>query len=697
MAILRFAEAFGGQAEDTGGFGDAATATAQQPMTFQPPPPPPLETAGAQAQPPQIMRFENAFQPQQPQAGSGDIAMGGSVQPLPPVTAGGVPAGQPRPAGQQASQQQPSGPSVLSQAGMANSMLQNAGRAGERLLPGLTRDIGGSGLNLTDISGPLNLAAGLSRGNVPQSIGGGLSTAATLARLADFPGVSAALGSLGGPLSLAMGIKNEDPMGIASGVLGTYGALSTLTGLAASAGILPAGLPSLGALASSALSSLGFGVGVGAPVAGGAAGLGAGVTAAGAGGAFGATTAAAGSGAAFGSLGAGATLGIAMAPIMAAYLGISISDMIQGPKDAKALEQKAKNTFARFPEQLANLQSSTGLLRALDTASPQQAAQIYDQLSNIMTGYRESGMENVLERGRIQSNTKTLGGPETISVPFKEAPALYKRITPYLQAITYGQLRAQDAAARGGVSVSKPRSAAEYAMDLGRTFAHDPKGNLESGLFPTYNDYLNTYYASPSQALTADLRDQIERNTPLGENPLHMAAVTPAETTWDPGAANVMAGFKPGSYEESLRALTGYESTNPFFAAAAKRAAQPTNWITTPSAGSTPHAWMTDPSKDPGQSGIGGEWAWDGNRNTWSRAAAPVSPALTQMRTARQASGVARTQAETAAAAADAPGAWADHSVQAAAAAAEAEAVRLHEASQAAVNQQQMGYNPPAP
>lgn len=155
-------------------------------------------------------------------------------------------------------------PTEIQQAGLINSLLQNAGKLGNLFSPGLTQNIGGSGFNLADISGPLSLASGVSRGNVGQSIGGGLSTLGTFARMGGMPNVAKGLGALGGPLSLAMGIQGKNPLGIASGALSTATTtLPLLANLASQAGILPQSLGWLAGagggvtgLAANALSNL---------------------------------------------------------------------------------------------------------------------------------------------------------------------------------------------------------------------------------------------------------------------------------------------------------------------------------------------------------------------------------------------------------------------------------------------------------
>lgn len=228
MAFVQLQDAFGGQAQDTGGAPSGPTFT---PLT-------------------------NLFG-QFPNAGGGapsPAAQTSSVpapqdQTLQPPT--GQPSTTPRSLAGQPPASQPSGDVTLGNTiGQANSLVQQAGKLGETFDPGVTKNLGGTGLNLSDVGGPLSLASGVLKDNPFQMVGGGLSTLGTAFRLADMPEVSATLGALGGPLSLAQGVMNKDPMGIASGLLSTYGGVSSaVEALGGTA------LPSLGAAAISAFAN----------------------------------------------------------------------------------------------------------------------------------------------------------------------------------------------------------------------------------------------------------------------------------------------------------------------------------------------------------------------------------------------------------------------------------------------------------
>ncbi len=217
MAILPLSQAFGG------GAGDGGQQTQSAPSTGQP----------------NIVPLTQAFAPQsqQSQPSQADAAMGGTTAPTPLGQMGQPWTGAPRPATQPRTgaplQSGPEGPSTLDQIGGINSLIQQAGKIGNSIVPGLTKDIGGTGFNLSDIGGPISLARGITNNNVGQTVGGALSTAGTLGRVAatalDMPGLGTignTVASLGGPLSLAMAIKNKDPIGIASGLFSTYGAAS---------------------------------------------------------------------------------------------------------------------------------------------------------------------------------------------------------------------------------------------------------------------------------------------------------------------------------------------------------------------------------------------------------------------------------------------------------------------------------------
>lgn len=189
---------------------------------------------------------------------------------------------------------------LAQQAQQGNAFLQSGGRFLDSLSPGATKDIGGTGFNLQDLTGPLNLASGISSGNPlaaasgglqtlgsalrigdmpktaalvralggPMNIAGGVmqdnpfqlatgaaQTLSSLANLAGFPKVGGAIGTLAGPITLASGIQSGDAASIASGVIGSYGALATLSQLAKGAGLISSALPSMGSLIGSGISS----------------------------------------------------------------------------------------------------------------------------------------------------------------------------------------------------------------------------------------------------------------------------------------------------------------------------------------------------------------------------------------------------------------------------------------------------------
>jgi hypothetical protein len=157
--------------------------------------------------------------------------------------------------------------------------------------------------------------------------------------------------------------------------------------------------------------------------------------------------------------------------IIGPYIVGKAIDMVAEMQHAESMKKVATrygNLTSSIPGHFAAIQQAPALLEQLQQpgVTPQQAADIFKQLQAIQTNFDQSGMEDFLQRGF----TEVAGGGDLgsgASKEFKQAPELLKAMEPYLEALTYGRLLAQDIASRGGVEVEGALSPHVYAMNLG--------------------------------------------------------------------------------------------------------------------------------------------------------------------------------------------------------------------------------------
>lgn len=191
-------------------------------------------------------------------------------------------------------------------------LLQSMGEAGDT-----GGDYGASGLDtsgglgfnptlgnsLGTLAGLAGLYGGIKNENPVGIAGGAIGTAGNVANMLGYTNAGGMIGGLGGPLSLYSGIQNEDPFGVASGLYGTAQLASGVSGYL--------GGPTISSLAGLGGAGAGAGTGAGASAAGAGAGAAAGAAGAEAGGATAASL-----GGALGGMAAGAPMAVAaLAPV----------------------------------------------------------------------------------------------------------------------------------------------------------------------------------------------------------------------------------------------------------------------------------------------------------------------------------------------------------------------------------------------
>jgi len=113
--------------------------------------------------------------------------------------------------------------------------LQAGLKAGSGLLGSAGTNLGGTGFNLSDVSGPLGIVNGLYNGDPRAAVGGGLQTAASLARQAwpdlfgDGAGaLSGSVGNIAGGLGLIGGLAGNNTLSQIGGAIGGIPAAATI-------------------------------------------------------------------------------------------------------------------------------------------------------------------------------------------------------------------------------------------------------------------------------------------------------------------------------------------------------------------------------------------------------------------------------------------------------------------------------------
>lgn len=379
---------------------------------------------------------------------------------------------------------------TFSMPGAGETMTAPGGSAQTALgQPAPQGDLLGGGIST--LQGLLSLYGGVQSGNIGQLLGGtagmlgGLGQMApeTLAQLSQALGLgqggldlaAGGLGGLAGGYGLYQGIEQGDPLQAVLGAAGLY------QGAAPIANALGANLPSisqaagqlLAQLSPSIAQALGFSVlpAIGAAVPGGIAAAGAtagsSLGALGALGGGGAMSGVAGSaGGAAGAAGGGLAGAAASLPMVAMIIGTAVNSMLASKQDAFDLGQRFKSLTGQIPGKIASLQNAPALLAQLNdpAVTPQQAADVYRQLEAIQQDLDQSGVEDFLQTGRtgIVGSRSNAAGPT--SAQFSQGPEIWEALTPYLQALDVGRMRATDIAARGGAPIEGARPLFDYTM-----------------------------------------------------------------------------------------------------------------------------------------------------------------------------------------------------------------------------------------
>jgi hypothetical protein len=306
--------------------------------------------------------------------------------------------------------------------------------------------------------------------------------------------------------------------------------------------------------------------------------------------------AAAGTGALTGAAGGLAAAGpglIAAAPIAAMMIATSINSMLTQQAMAGQLQDRFKGLSSSLPGHISNIQKAPQLLEQLNSAStPEQATDIYRQLEKISQDFEQSGIENFLKSG----STSVTGpsGQGSLSAGFEQGPEIYKQLSPFLQAMDVGRMRATDIAARGGKPIEGARSIYDYGFSGGgpefseaiRPGSTNPGGELMQfllglGVAPNTSDVVPQSIApeelaagqpgaavrtfagiAPSNTTPVSLQDMTKSFSPGGAN---WGRIEPGsggaqyiQTNYglvDRNLFDQLAAIQPGNYEQGLAEL----------------------------------------------------------------------------------------------------------------------------------------------
>lgn len=336
-----------------------------------------------------------------------------------------------------------------------------------------------------------------------------------------------------------------------------------LGGAASIAGLAGALLSGIGqAVGSKELSLAGTALGATATVA---------TTAAGA-------TAAATTGAVAGASGAA----LVMAPIMLAYLAMSISDLFTGPKDIAQLGARVQKHMQEIPQHIKEITESPALIAKLNASDPEGAAKIFNDLNGISQRFEADGSANVMRSGGSSIKGHTFFGSENPGWEYEQGPADYAKLEPYFQQMSYASLRAQDIATQGGFgsALTNPMSAKDaLSGNIAQSYFRDPEsgspvpGALRGG------DYFNENIGAPSSALQLSRGEQAQRDALAaqanGGSEVGTAVdsnvgnfVPSMEYVYSDQFNKDAASLQPGNFEKGIRDILGREgeqSQNPFF------------------------------------------------------------------------------------------------------------------------------------
>jgi hypothetical protein len=437
-------------------------------------------------------------------------------------------------------------PSQIFGEGMSTPSSFQAGTAATPLAQafeksGVSRDLVGGGLS--SLQGLLSLYGGSQSGDVKQLLGGSAGLLSGLSKLAPETtsalssslglgsgGLGLAAGGLGGVaggFGLYQGIDQGDPMQALMGAAGLYGGVAPIVN--ALGGVAGTQLPTL----TSALSALAAKLGVtGGTTAAGAA-------------APAATGAAAGSAAALGPI------AMAAGPYIVGKLFEMGVEMTEGKEQAARTGKQFSKLMGDLPHQAKSIMGTApDLLSKLDTANPEEAARIFDQLQGIQGQFGGSGMENFLRQGETGSQYGDFA--KGVSAKFPESQNVYKALQPGLGALSLGRIRAQDIAQRGGVNIPGAFTPQAAALNLGQElYSSSEAGSPGAWSVKPANEWLAQNYRDPWAGRT---QYDIEAGQHAGTVPWEYKL---GDKSWSPEAEQAFQGFQPGGMESGLSELFG--------------------------------------------------------------------------------------------------------------------------------------------
>lgn len=420
------------------------------------------------------------------------------------------------------------------------------------------------GGGLSTLQGLYSLYGGTQTGDIGQLLSGGAGTLGGLGQMA--PGTAEALsqwlglgtgglglaasglGGLAGGYGLYQGIQQGDPLQALMGAGSLYAGAAPLANAA-----LGTTLPTLSSLGSSALSAIGGGTAAGTGAAASSAGAGIGATA--------------------GGLGAGATAGIIALPMIAAYLGVSIDDMLSADR-AASREAARQQRFQRgLPTITQDIMGGADLMSQLTPdATDEQLLKAYEQLETV---------ERNWEGGPATGNPLAPSFPTMIGGMSDAGRTTREQIDPYLAQVGLGRLRAEDLMRQRGLAIpGGGRFTPELAAKLlgGASSAYDPESGSYLGM-PAYrstNPWMQRNFLDPSRQQYELAQNVFNQTTgPGGEAIRDISTFDPGIQTqlqgidlsrapdartisaWSPEATQAFRGFQPGGMEAGVRQLLG--------------------------------------------------------------------------------------------------------------------------------------------
>jgi hypothetical protein len=390
------------------------------------------------------------------------------------------------------------------------------------------------------LTGGINLAQGISTGNTLGTVSGGLQVGSGLTSLGTASGlISPTVGGvIGGGLNIAGGglglytsiagmVENgASAQGIISALMNAY---SVYSGVASIAGAFGTELPTI----TTGIQALGQALGIGtaaatttaeagittAGVTGGELALGAGAEVAG-----GATA---------------GTLGLALLPIMAMYLGVQISNMVEKAQNTKEAIATYNHMIASLPEYLGGMQTLAQAAAAFNpvTATPQQASALYKSIADFTFAYRQNGLEDFVKYGVLNMGGS---GGQDVQIDFQDSEKVRAFLAPLEQQLRLGAIRALDVMGRAGVAPPQvPAGSGSYS---------DPAMLVLSQL-PT-----NTGAILPSSGVGTSTQALLLPGYTQVANPMSNSQGLMLNVSNDLWSS--IAGLQPGNLESGINSIT---------------------------------------------------------------------------------------------------------------------------------------------